>query len=137
MSVKINPDQSTVSLLRRSVIKMERIPAQRENSKIKPAWQPKEAIRKVLSDKIEQAVKLHREKSAEALKRSLAELKEAFTLFNVAIKFDREKPLDSQLVVKLVRKDSGEVVYQIPPEYIMEIRRMAEFFPGLYLDKSV
>jgi uncharacterized FlaG/YvyC family protein len=135
MSVKINPDQSTVTFLRRSVIKTERVKADSSSSKA-PDLKPKEEIREVLAGKIEEAVKVRREKSAEALKQSLADLKEAFTLFNVAIKFDKDKMLDDQLVVKLVKKDSGEVVYQIPPEYVMELRRMAELFPGLYLDRS-
>jgi uncharacterized FlaG/YvyC family protein len=135
MSVKINPDQSTVTFLRRSVIKTERVKGDASASKA-PDIKPKDEIREVLAGKIEEAVKLQREKSAEALKQSLADLKEAFTLFNVAIKFDKDKMLDDQLVVKLVKKDSGEVVYQIPPEYVMELRRMAELFPGLYLDRS-
>jgi uncharacterized FlaG/YvyC family protein len=135
MSVKINPDQSTVTFLRRSVIKTERVKAEASGSNA-PILKTKEEIREVLAGKIEEAVKLRREKSAEALKQSLADLKEAFTLFNVAIKFDKDKMLDDQLVVKLVKKDSGEVVYQIPPEYVMELRRMAELFPGLYLDRS-
>jgi uncharacterized FlaG/YvyC family protein len=135
MSVKINPDQSTVSLLRSSVIKRESVPTQTEK-KTAASPPPKEGIRLLLSEKIGEAVKLRREKNAEALKQSLAELKEAFTLFNAAIRFDKEKLLDDQLVVKVVKKDSGEVIYQIPPEYVMEIRRLAEFFPGLCLDRS-
>ncbi|MDR2104762.1 MAG: hypothetical protein LBP51_03295, partial [Deferribacteraceae bacterium] len=78
MSIKINPDQSTVALLRRSVVKRERIPEQTEKAKV--AVKPKESIREIIAEKVEQAVSKHREKSAETLKESLAELKEAFTL---------------------------------------------------------
>jgi uncharacterized FlaG/YvyC family protein len=130
MSVKINPDRSVDTFLRRSVIKRERVEVPTEKVKTVPP----ESAGKVLAERIEQAVRTRREKNAEAVKESIAELKDAFGIFNVAIKFDTEE--DNQLVVRLVKKDSGEVVYQIPPEYVLELRRMAEFFPGLYLDRS-
>jgi uncharacterized FlaG/YvyC family protein len=132
MSVKINPDHSVDTFLRRSVVKRERVKVPAE----KVTAVPTESAGKVLAERIEQAVRTRREKSSEAVKESIAELKDAFSIFNVAIKFDTEEALNNQLVVRLVKKDSGEVVYQIPPEYVLELRRMAELFPGLYLDRS-
>ena len=41
-----------------------------------------------------------------------------------------------ELVAKLIRKDTGDVIIQYPPEDALMLKRLAKYFPGAFLNTT-
>ncbi len=57
-------------------------------------------------------------------------------LFGKSLKFEIDRELN-QVVVKVVDKQSGEVIRQIPPEEYLEIMKRLQDVGGVFMDKEV
>ncbi len=72
------------------------------------------------------------------LKQEAAEyLYKAFTINNVSIRFDLDEGMNSSLVIKLIDRQSGKTVWQMPPERALEMKKLAKLFPGIMLDEII
>jgi uncharacterized FlaG/YvyC family protein len=56
---------------------------------------------------------------------------------NIAIRFEFAPDLDNELIVKLVRKATGEVVMQFPPDRSLKLQRLAKYMPGVFFENRV
>ncbi len=70
------------------------------------------------------------------LKRVIEELKKRFDLFNKYLKIEIDEELDIP-VIKIVDRETNEVVRQIPPEYLLKIMKNIDQVLGLLVNKRV
>ena len=83
-------------------------------------------------------------RAAEDLERSHDSMREIAMEFarelydnQLLIRFDIENDLGNKLVVRMVRRGSGEVLYTYPPQRSLELQRLAKQFPGIFMNQVV
>jgi len=104
------------------------------------------AEQKFLTEKNVEQIRKKLERAAELLKDAqLSEIarknvaKEALVELErrqTSIKFEFENELE-ELVVKIVRKGTGEVVWQYPPYQTLALQRLAKYMPGIFLNTLI
>ena len=82
--------------------------------------------------------KIHRDNnnSAEEIQKNINELNSQLEDLNHSIQFSVDNET-KDIVVKVVDKESGEVVRQIPPEGVMKLRESIKDMAGLIVEKKV
>lgn len=60
-----------------------------------------------------------------------------FQKHQTAIRFEFASDLNNEMIVKIVRRGSGQLVMQFPPEESLAIRRLAKELPGVLLDSTI
>ena len=63
-------------------------------------------------------------------------LNAAADIFNKGLHFTIHEDTE-QLVVEIINKDTGEVIRQIPPEYMLEVIAKIDALLGLFIDERV
>ena len=63
-------------------------------------------------------------------------LNAAADIFNKGLHFTIHEDTE-QLVVEIINKDTGEVIRQIPPEYMLEVIAKIDALLGLFIDECV
>jgi len=76
------------------------------------------------------------ERSAEEIRRDIEAINEQLTVLNQSLQFSIDAET-RDVVVKIVDKDSGEVVKQIPPEEVMNLRKRLREMSSLFVEKTV
>jgi flagellar protein FlaG len=80
---------------------------------------------------------LQKEKpSAEEILKNLDEINNQLKSMNRSIRFSIDESV-KDIVVKIVDKDSGEVIRQIPPDEVLRLREHFKEMVGLILEKTV
>ncbi|MDR0454827.1 MAG: flagellar protein FlaG [Deferribacteraceae bacterium] len=100
--------------------------------------------REYLTERAVEQIKQKLERTAELLKdaqiseaarkKAAEEAFEELENNQTYVKFELEHELDNQLIVKIVRKGSGEVVWQYPPSQSLALQRLAKYMPGIFLN---
>ncbi|RUM88968.1 MAG: hypothetical protein DSZ24_02350 [Thermodesulfatator sp.] len=80
--------------------------------------------------------KAPRQPDSEELKRILEELQRRLDLFNKQLKIEIDRELDIP-VVKIVDKETNEVIRQIPPEYLLKLMKNIDQMLGLLVNERV
>jgi flagellar protein FlaG len=75
-------------------------------------------------------------RSAEEVRRDVEAINEQLTLLNQSLQFRIDEDT-RDVVIRVVDKDSGEVIKQIPPEEIMKLRRRLSEMSSLFVEKTV
>ena len=92
-----------------------------------------------IRQKLERAAELAKNaRISEAMRKNAA--KEAFEEMErnqTSIKFEVYHELDNQLIVKIVKKGTDEVVWQYPPSESLALERLAKYMPGVFLDRLI
>ena len=65
----------------------------------------------------------------------LDDLNSAVDVFNKGLHFKVHEDTE-RIVVEVVNKDSGEVIRQIPPEYILDIMAKIDALLGVFVDEK-
>ena len=76
------------------------------------------------------------ERIPDELKRLLEELQKRFDLFNTQLRIEIDRELDIP-VVKIINKETNEVVRQIPPEYLLKIMKNIDQMLGLLVNERI
>ncbi len=105
------------------------------------------AERKFLTEQALENMKQKLEKAAEvakdtraseaARKKAAAEALETMEKNQTAIRFTIDHALDNQLIVKIVRKGTDEVVWQYPPSHTLAMEKLAKYMPGVFLNTLI
>ncbi len=66
----------------------------------------------------------------------IAHLNAAAEIFNKGLHFKVHEDTE-QVVVEIVNKDTGEVIRQIPPEYMLEVLAKIDALLGVFIDERV
>jgi uncharacterized FlaG/YvyC family protein len=74
--------------------------------------------------------------SAEEILKDLDGINDQLKSMNRSIRFSIDESL-KDIVVKIVDKDSGEVIRQIPPDEVLRLREHFKEMVGLILEKTV
>ena len=86
--------------------------------------------------RIEDSLFAFKSTNSEQLKKDLAyDLYDELTKRNVAIRFSIDNDLD-QLVVKIVRKSTGKVVWEYPPSETIRLKKLARYLPGIFMENK-
>jgi len=72
----------------------------------------------------------------ELLKELAKQYKEFLSLFDLEAKIVYDKKYDT-LVVQVIRKDTGELIRQIPPEELLKLSKKIHELVGLILEEKV
>lgn len=80
--------------------------------------------------------RLQKEISKEELDEVVDETKKTIDLFNKKLDFKVHEETD-RIVVKVVDKDTGKIIKEIPPEEILELAARIERFLGVFIDEKV
>lgn len=101
--------------------------------------QDHERVRALIEQKLNAALEsLKDPKFSPGLDKDAAQhLKDAFILNNVAVRFEMDNELKHKLLMQLVDKNTGEVVWQLPPEYSVRMQKLAKLFPGIFLNELI
>ena len=75
-------------------------------------------------------------RSAEEISKELDTINEKLNMANSSLQFSVDST-SQELVVKVVDRDSGEVIRQIPPESIVRLRASLKEMSGLLIEKKV
>lgn len=75
-------------------------------------------------------------RSAEEIQQDLDVVNSQLKIMNRAIEFSVDKGSED-IVIKVVDKDSGEVITQIPPEGVLRLREHLEEMSGLMIEEKV
>jgi flagellar protein FlaG len=75
-------------------------------------------------------------RSAEQIHKDLDVINEQLKSLNTSIQFSIDDKSD-EVVVRIVDKESGEVIRQIPPESIVRLRDSLKDMSGLIVEKKV
>jgi flagellar protein FlaG len=73
--------------------------------------------------------------SPELLEEALKNLKEKLSMLNTQLKIEIDKETDI-VVVKVIDKQSKEVIRQIPPEYVLKIAKYLDEIAGLLFSEK-
>ncbi|OAQ20467.1 flagellar protein FlaG protein [Thermosulfurimonas dismutans] len=74
--------------------------------------------------------------NSQELKKLIEELKKKFDLFSKYLKIEIDDELDIP-VVKIVDKETNQVIRQIPPEYLLKIMKNIDQMLGVLVNKKV
>ncbi|ADC90070.1 flagellar protein FlaG protein [Thermocrinis albus DSM 14484] len=75
-------------------------------------------------------------RAIDELMKVMKEVKEKFDLLNTYLRIDIDRELDIP-VVRIVERDTGKVIRQIPPEYILDLMRKIDEMLGILFEKEV
>jgi len=74
--------------------------------------------------------------SQESLEEVVKSLKEKLSMLNTQLKIEIDRETDT-VVVKVIDKQSKEVIRQIPPEYVLKIAKYLDEIAGLLFSEKV
>ncbi len=77
-----------------------------------------------------------KELSPEMLEELVKELKKKLSMLNTQLKISIDKDTD-MVVVKVIDKETKEVIRQIPPEYVLKIVKYLDEITGLLYENRV
>lgn len=72
----------------------------------------------------------------ETIRDGVEHLNAAADIFNKGLHFKIHEDTE-QLVVEIINKETGEVIRQIPPEYMLEVIAKIDALLGLFIDERV
>jgi flagellar protein FlaG len=75
-------------------------------------------------------------RSAEEIHKDLEMINEQLKSANSSIQFSVDDK-SNEVIVRIVDRDSGEVIRQIPPESIVRLRERMKDMSGLFVEKKV
>ena len=75
-------------------------------------------------------------RSAEEIHKDVKAINEQLKSLDTSIRFSVDEKAD-EVVVRIVDKDSGEVIRQIPPESMVRLRESMKDLSGLFVEKKV
>jgi len=75
-------------------------------------------------------------RSAEEIHKDLAMINEQLKSLNSSIQFSVDDKAN-EVIVRIVDRDTGEVIRQIPPESIVRLRESLKEMSGLFVEKKV
>ena len=94
-------------------------------------------IKQQQKQQLEEAERLKKEKlTPEVMQEIVEELKKKLSMLNTQLKIQIDKDTDI-LVVKVINKETNEVIRQIPPEYLLKIAKYLDEITGLLYNEKV
>ncbi len=94
-------------------------------------------IKQQQKQQLEEAERLKKEKlTPEVMQEIIEELKKKLSMLNTQLKIQIDKDTDI-LVVKVINKETNEVIRQIPPEYLLKIAKYLDEITGLLYNEKV
>ena len=94
-------------------------------------------IKQQQKQQLEEAERLKKEKlTPEVMQEIIEELKKKPSMLNTQLKIQIDKDTDI-LVVKVINKETNEVIRQIPPEYLLKIAKYLDEITGLLYNEKV
>ncbi|HOJ13048.1 MAG TPA: flagellar protein FlaG [Deltaproteobacteria bacterium] len=76
------------------------------------------------------------DRSADEMKKDIEAINEQLAVLNQSLQFRIDEE-SKDVVIRIVDKDSGEVIKQIPPEEIMNLRRRLREMSSLFVERTV
>ena len=94
-------------------------------------------IKQQQKQQLEEAERLKKEKlTPEVMQKIIEELKKKLSMLNTQLKIQIDKDTDI-LVVKVINKETNEVIRQIPQEYLLKIAKYLDEITGLLYNEKV
>ena len=92
-----------------------------------------------IRQKLERAAELikNAQLSEIARKNAAKEAYEEMEKYQTSIKFEIAPEMNDQLIVKIVRKGTDEVVWQYPPSQTIALQKLAKYMPGIFLNTLI
>jgi len=117
---------------------LEYVDVKLNQQQVQPQTQPADGTLKKLQREVNQQVQDAQEKrdiKPEELQKLMEEVKRKFDMLSKYLKIDIDQELEIP-VVKIMERDTNQVIRQIPPDYLLELMKRIDQLLGLLVEKE-